>query len=214
LPARARAAGAAVFALTLLAAIAWVFWQQDLQYSRPTPRPAGWHRPAVGTAIALPRAIEDLRAARRGAPVLLHFFNPACPCSRFNIEHVRALAVRFHQDLVVVAVLSEGDPATMRAAYRALPLGLPSYVDADHRLADAVGVYSTPQAAVLDGAGRLFYQGNYNLTRYCVNRNTEFARLALEAVVAGRPAPRVEPVDAATAYGCPLPPRATAASGI
>jgi hypothetical protein len=213
LPARARAATAAVFALTLLGAIGWVFWQQDLQYSRPTPRPAGWHRLTVGTAIALPRAIDDLRASRRGAPILLHFFNPTCPCSRFNVEHVRGLEARFRREVIVVAVLTEGDPAAMRAAYGLLPLGLPSYVDADHRLADAVGVYSTPQAAVLDGAGRLFYQGNYNLTRYCVNRDTEFARLALEAVVAGLPAPRFAPV-ASTAYGCPLPLRRTAGSGI
>ena len=87
--------------------------------------------------------------------------------------------------MTVVAVLAEGEPATMRAAYRALQLDVPHYVDADRRLADALGVYATPQAAVLDGAGRLYFVGNYNRTRYCRDRDTEFARLALEAVVAG-----------------------------
>ena len=135
--------------------------------------------------VALPPAVERLRAARPGRPLLLHFFNPSCPCSRFNVDHVRALSSRFQADVTVVAVLAEGEPATMRAAYRALQLDVPHYVDADRRLADALGVYATPQAAILDGAGRLYFVGNYNRTRYCRDRDTEFARLALEAVVAG-----------------------------
>ena len=145
--------------------------------------------------------------------MLLHFFNPDCPCSRFNVEHISALEQRFGREVLFVAVLAEGDPAAMRRAYRALPLTLPSYVDADHTLADALGVYSTPQAAVLDGTGRLFYQGNYNVTRYCRDRRTEFARLALESVLAGGPPPLVS-TAANTAYGCPLPSRAPTRAGL
>ena len=79
-------------------------------------------------------------------------------------------------------------------------------------LAHAVGIYSTPQAAVLDADGGLFYQGNYNLTRYCRDRETEFARLALERLRLGAPAPQF--VSAATvAYGCPLPSRMKASKG-
>jgi hypothetical protein len=208
-----RAVAAGVLALAALGAIGWVFWQQDLRYSRPTPRPANWHRIAAGALVALPAPIEALRAAHPGRPILLHFFNPDCPCSRFNVDHVRALETRFGREVVFVAVLAEGDPTAMRRAYRSLPLDLPSYVDADHRLADAVGVYSTPQAAVLDKDGRLYYQGNYNATRYCRDRQTEFARLALESVIGGLPPPRPTPA-ADTAYGCPLPQRQIARTGL
>lgn len=197
---------AAVMASLVCGVIAWVFWRQDLQYARATPRPAGWHRPAVGAAVELPPAVERLRASHPGRPILLHFFNPSCPCSRFNVDHVRTLASRFAADVTVVAVLAEGEPATMRAAYQTLQLDVPAYVDADCRLADALGVYATPQAAILDAAGRLYFVGNYNRSRFCRERDTEFARIALEAAVAGARPPAVGPA-AAVAYGCPLPAR-------
>ena len=84
MPTRLRSTLAGLTALVLLAAIGGVFWLQDWRYSRPTPRPEGWHAVAAGTRVALPPEIEALRRARPGAPVLLHFFNPDCPCSRFN----------------------------------------------------------------------------------------------------------------------------------
>jgi peroxiredoxin len=204
--ARWRAIAAGALAAVLASAIGVVFWQQDLRYALPTPRPAGWQPATVGAAVVLPAALERLRADRPGRPVLLHFFNPSCPCSRFNVDHVRALASRFRTEVTVVAVLAEGDPASMQSAYRALSLDVPHYVDADRRLAEALGVYATPQAAILDGAGRVYFVGNYNRTRFCRDRETEFARLALEAVVAGARPPAVTPA-AITAFGCPLPAR-------
>jgi hypothetical protein len=201
-----RSVAAGALAIALAGGIGAVFWQQDLRYALPTPPPAGWQPAAIGGAVVLPAALERLRVDRPGRPVLLHFFNPSCPCSRFNVDHVRALAARFRAEVTVVAVLAEGDPASMRAAYQALSLDVPYYVDGDRRLAERLGVYATPQAAILDGTGRVYFVGNYNRTRYCRDRDTEFARLALEAVVAGERPPAVTPA-AITAFGCPLPAR-------
>jgi hypothetical protein len=213
-PAWWRSAAAGALAGVLALAIGWAFWDQDLRYARPTPPPTGWRPVAVGATVALPAAIDRLRAEQPGRPLLLHFFNPSCPCSRFNVDHVRALWSRFGGEVTVVAVLAEGEPSVMRAAYRALALDVPFYVDADHRLADALGVYATPRAAILDGAGRVYFVGNYNRTRYCRERNTEFARIALEAAVAGARSPAMTPA-ATVAYGCPLPTRgATAGAGL
>ena len=90
----------------------------------------------------------------------------------------------------------------MEADFQDLGLDIPYHVDGGP-LADATGIYSTPQAAILDADGRMFYQGNYNVTRFCRDRETEFARLALERLRIGAPPP--EFVSAATvAYGCPL----------
>jgi hypothetical protein len=204
--ARWRSIAAGALAAVLAGTIGAIFWHQDLRYAVPTPTPPGWRRPPIGAAVVLPAQLERLRSRRPGRPDLLHFFNPSCPCSRFNVDHVRALASRFRSDVTVVAVLAEGDPASMAAAYRALQLDVPHYVDADRRLAEGLGVYATPQAAILDGAGRLYFVGNYNRTRFCRDRQTEFARLALEAVVAGAPPPAGAPA-AITAFGCPLPAR-------
>lgn len=104
--------------------------------------------------------------------------------------------------MTFVAVLSQDAPATLIAAYQKLDLAMPYYVD-DGTLAAAVGAYSTPQAAVLDADGHLAYRGNYNVTRYCRDRSTEFARLAIDSVLSGVAAPAF-PAAATTAYGCPL----------
>jgi hypothetical protein len=189
----------------MLGAIGATFWYQDLQYSRPTPRPAGVTSVAVGSAVPLPPVLARLQSAHPGKPVHLHFFNPDCPCSRFNVDHVREL-VEAHGDAVLfVAVLRDADPDTLERAYRKLDLDIPFVVD-DGRIGEAMGVYSTPHAVILDRAGRLYYEGNYNVTRFCRDRETEFARLALERIRRAEPPPRFE-AAATVAYGCPLPDR-------
>jgi hypothetical protein len=205
MPTRLRSTLAGLTALALLAAIGGIFWLQDWRYSLPTPRPEGWHAVPVGTQVALPREIESIRRTRPGQPVLLHFFNPDCPCSRFNLDHVRQLIANFSRDAIFVAVLRGGPAARVKAQYETLGLGIPAVLD--EGLSEALGVYSTPQAVVVDRDGRLYYAGNYNLTRYCRARETEFARLALEGLRAGTPPPAFAPA-ATVAYGCPLPPRA------
>ena len=95
--------------LAILGAIGAIFWYQDIQYSLPTPRPSAWHPVAVGTRIALPPDIEALRARNPGKPLFMHFFNPSCPCSRFNVDHVRQLAAAFGQDVVFVACTPRRD---------------------------------------------------------------------------------------------------------
>jgi len=149
----------------------------------------------------MPAAIDALRAGDR-RPVLLHFVDPSCPCSRFNVDHVRDL-IRTHGHAVrFIAVLTQGDARAMVAGYDGLGLEIPYYVD-DGRLAASVGAYSTPQAALLDGAGRLAYRGNYNTSRYCRDRQTEFARLAIEDLLGGTAA-RAFPATALQSWGCPL----------
>ena len=199
---RRRQTAAAMLTTTLLACIAGMFWWQDLRFSLPTPVPEGWQAVVPGTQIVLPARLDLMRKAAGNRPVLLHFFNPDCPCSRFNVDHVRALAHNYADRVTFIAVLVQGDGETLRSAYRRLGLEVPYYVD-DGRAAAAVGAYSTPQAAILDGDGRLVYRGNYNASRYCRDRETEFARLALDDMLAGRQ-PRVTPSAATVAYGCAL----------
>ena len=177
--------------ILLAAGIIACFWHQDWRYSLPTPRPPDLVQPEPGGRLPL----DDFTGGR---PVLLHFVNPDCPCSRFNLGHVRELVRRYRDRVRFVAVLEGGRPGE--------PLALDAEVMADPggRLARACGVYATPQAVVLDAAGRLYFRGNYNVSRYCVDPRTEFARLAVEALLAGEPPPAFPP-GATTAYGCPIP---------
>lgn len=181
-----------------------VFWAQDWRYALPTPRPRHLSQPSPGSRIPLSAAVFGDLPLQDGKPFFLHFFSQDCPCSRFNLDHVRTLCRRFGTQVRFLLVLhAKRSPATLQIA-RDLHLDMETVADADGSLARRLGVYSTPQAVLLDRQGRLYYRGNYNLGRYCTEPQTEFARLALEALLAGRTCP-VFPKQATIAYGCALP---------
>jgi hypothetical protein len=193
---------AGVAASLLCAWIGAAFWQQDLRWSLPTPRPAGLVAPPLGSRLELAPALA--RELRPGVPALLHFFNPNCPCSRFNLDHVRDLERTFGERVRVVFVVQGDDADEVASTLDDLRASAPCVLDRDGAIAHSFGVYATPQAVVLDRAGKLAYRGNYNSARFCVDPASEFARLALEDVLADRPA-RTFSAFATTAYGCALP---------
>jgi hypothetical protein len=208
-PPRVRIVLASLTTALLMLGVVGVFWYQDWQYALPTPPPARWQAVATGETIALP--VDLVRSlGRDGAkPILLHFFNPGCPCSKFNLDHVRSLVAEFKGRVHVVAVLQGEDAAVLQKKFSSLGLGIASVFDGGGKLAARCGVYSTPQAAIIDEGGRLYFRGNYNTNRYCTARETEFARIALTELLAGRPARR-HAAEAEVAYGCPLPANASA----
>jgi hypothetical protein len=81
---------------------------------------------------------------------------------------------------------------------------MPHWVDVDGSLAKKVGVYATPQAVILDANRRIVYRGNYNSSRYCSNKKTAFAQMAL-ANVLGESAYPFNETSACTPYGCTIP---------
>jgi hypothetical protein len=183
-------------------AIVATFWFQDVRYSLPTPRPALLEQAPTGTRVDLPTALATL--ARADRPLFLHFYRPECPCSRFNLDHVRSLERRHKEQATFVLVLEGEDRAALERAYESLDWPVAHVADTEGEIAAALGVYSTPQAVVVAPSGVLAYRGNYNTTRYCVDARSEFARLALEDVLEHRPV-RDFPAVATVAYGCSLP---------
>jgi hypothetical protein len=183
-----------------VAGIAACFWWFDWRASFPTPVPAGHVALEPGAKVTLPPALASL--AVDGAPVLVHFYNPDCPCSRFNKEQLLELHAKWGSTVrfIVVAETVKKDVSS--------PLGdaAPVLLDPESELADALRVYSTPQAVLLDGERALVYAGNYNTSRYCTDPHTEFVRLALERLAAHGP-----PLAQLPAWGCQLPAHVTRA---
>lgn len=206
---RSRLVVVIVAALSCFAFISFVFWNEDLKYSLPTPRPvdlvqlpvgAEWHFGAWSSALNLSESLGEPSAAR--PPVLFNFFNPACSCSRFNLTHLRGLQAKYGDKVRFVAVIqSLEDASATKERLKALDLNMPYVLDNSGAIAAEVGVYSTPQAVLVDRGSRILYRGNYNLSRYCTDPNTEYVRIALEALV--RAESVVLPED--PAYGCELP---------
>jgi hypothetical protein len=193
------------------AVIGAAFWEQDWQYSVPTPRPEDLSQPALGERPALPAAVGAARNV--GRPLVIHFANARCPCSKFVLDHVRSLRARFGGAADFLAVLETNvDPEVAEAEFRAMQLHMPGVVDPKGEVSTALGVYGTPQAVILDGDGRLYYRGNYNQSRFCPQESTEYVRLALTALAGGQTLPRL-PKEAFIPFGCPLPRRSGAAFG-
>jgi len=189
--------------ILLLTGIIGIFWRSEMVYALPTPVPTNYHPVVTGTKISWPSSSAALFSAGR-KPLLLHFFNPDCPCSRFNVPHFRELVKQFGQKVGFAVVLmtdKEYSPDDIRRRFD-LPGNIP--VVRDSLLAAACGVYSTPQAVVVDTSGQLFYRGNYNRNRYCTDEKSSYARLALESLLHHDLHPIFDP-QAIQAYGCKLP---------
>lgn len=199
-----RLLGFGIAQLGLVAFIAGMFWYQDWQYSLPTPQPVDLYQPSLGTRLAMPATIEAA-LVDKNRPALLHFVNPDCPCSRFSLDHIRALHQQFSGQVNFVVVLEGTDAGGLQQQLGDLHLPANAVIDADRAIAHLAGIYATPQAVILDQDLHLIYRGNYNISRYCTSRQTEFVRIALEKLLSNTSPKFVPPVAATTAYGCPLP---------
>ncbi len=185
--------------LFLFTGIAGLFWYNELKFNLPTPLPAQYHRVNTGTYIDLNSRVQGYE----NKPVFLHFFNPACPCSRFNMPHFKALAQQYGDRLSFAVVVINGkNKYTTTEIQQKFNLKIPVYFDTS--IATLSGVYSTPQAVLLDAHHNLYYRGNYNKSRYCTDKQTNYAQIAINAFLNNEPSP-VNSAFALTAYGCELP---------
>lgn len=177
----------------------FIFWHQEMKFVLPTPVPGNYHPAVPSQLISLPPNAHFKNTEAK----YFHFFNPDCPCSRFNLKHFKSLTNQFHEKIKIYAVI----PAYADLAYAKEMIDderVTVLHDLDDTLAQSCGVYSTPQAVVIDTEQRLYFRGNYNRTRYCTLKESNYAELALTAFVKGE-APPVFNVFATQAYGCELP---------
>jgi hypothetical protein len=183
--------------------IGGLYWHMEWQFSLPTPIPAHYQAVERGASIQLPPAAGAV-LRHVGKPLFLHFFNPDCPCSRFNMPQFRALVQQYGDQVnfaIVVLSPKTFTPEQLQKKFN-LPQAIP--VLRDSVIAAICGVYSTPQAVLIDRDSRLYFRGNYNRNRYCSDEKTGFARQALDGLLSGNYSLTFSPL-ALKAYGCQLP---------
>jgi Redoxin len=185
--------------LTLLfAGVIALFWHNEWVYSLPTPIPKNYIPVKPGEVIPVTLNLHSTN----GKPVFLHFFNPDCPCSRFNVAHFKSLVKQYGNEASFEIIVMTNKNYTAKDIQDKFDVTVPVLFDS--AIAVACGVYSTPQAVIIDTNGRLFYRGNYNRTRYCADQKTEYARIALDSLLHHR-LHIVFDEFALKAYGCTLP---------
>jgi hypothetical protein len=192
---RARMAVAVAFVALCTLCVGCVFWKQEMQYRLPAPVPENYEPINVGSQVNLPAALK------KSSAWFLHFYSPDCPCSRFNVQHLRQL-IGTYSDSVAIAVVVASNEDAVRAR-KVFGERVSIVTDKDGAIARSCGVYSTPQAAIVDGTGKLFYRGNYNISRYCTSRASNFAELSLLALLNKQLPPQFG-LLATESYGCSL----------
>src|ERR1051325_5633470 len=99
---------AIILLFSTTAAIGAIFWTSEWKYSLPTPVPKDYKDVSTGTEIHLGNTL-----ARSSKPLMLHFFNPSCPCSRFNIPHIQSLIKNYRDKMdFAIVVMSNKDNLT------------------------------------------------------------------------------------------------------
>jgi hypothetical protein len=182
----------------LISAVAALFWYNDLVYHLPTPVPVHYVEVQRGSVINLNGSLSRYDSK----PVFLHFFNPACPCSRFNALSFKSLVGQYDSRVTFIVVVMSNKKYSVKEIQD--KLGVVIQVSFDASIAFACGVYSTPQAVLLDAQHKLYYRGNYNSSRYCTNEKTSFAKIAIDGLLNNQTGMNFNPL-ALKAYGCRLP---------
>jgi len=182
----------------LLLSIGYLFWQNEFKYSLPTPIPKNYHAIAMGSKVELGSC-----CAFDNKPIFIHFFNPECPCSRFNVPHVSSLIKKYGDQInFKIVVLNKQKNFTIDEIQQKFDAKIPVYFD--ESIAKNCGVISTPQAVLLDQSHNLYYRGNYNKTRYCTDASSNYAQMAIDSLLRRKDNPSFNAL-ALRAYGCSLP---------
>jgi len=175
-----------------------LFWYNEYQYSLPTPVPQNYKPIHMGASVKLDSQFNF----NNDKPVFIHFFNPDCPCSKFNIKHFKSLVNQYGSKVNFVMVLMTDKGYTAKDIQQRFGISVPVYQR--ENIAKACGVYSTPQAVIINAKHQLFYRGNYNRSRYCDDHKSEYARIALQNMLSKQALKGLD-AFAWTAYGCQLP---------
>jgi hypothetical protein len=185
--------------LTLLfLGIIALFWRNEWVYSLPTPIPENYKAVAPGSIVDAAWKFKS----NNNKPLFLHFFNPDCPCSRFNIPHFKSLVKQYGKEVNFGIVVMNNNDYTAKEIQDKFDIQIP--VSFDSAIAVSCGVYSTPQAVIIRVDHSLYYRGNYNKSRYCTDKKTEYAKMALDALL-NNGSNIVFDQNAIKAYGCQLP---------
>ena len=181
----------------IFSGIAYLFWHNEFVYSLPTPVPKNYKMVNCGDKIVIPQIAQ----LKNNSPLFLHFFNPDCPCSRFNMAHFKSLVKKYGKEVTFAIVVISHKNFTAEEIQNKFDLEIPVYFDSS--IAAACGVYSTPQAVIIDSNKKLFYRGNYNKARYCTDGRSNYAQQAIDSLLNNRPVFFNQ--YALRAYGCTLP---------
>ncbi len=142
-------------------------------------------------------------SALKGDVTVLMFVATQCPVSNAYNERMQALYADYSSRGVrFIGINSNGtEPAAEVASHRASNgFGFEVYKDAGNVVADRFGAQVTPETFVIDRNGFILYHGSIDDSQNPANIKSQNLRLALDAVLAGRPVEKAQ----TKAFGCTI----------
>lgn len=122
------------------------------------------------------------------AATVVHFYNPGCPCNKFNERHVRDLIAQYGRQGVRFIVMVSADLATDQE--QALQQARQVFNDPaviDVQLAKEIRPPSSPAVAILDAQDQLAYFGPYSIGATCSVQNGAYVETTLDKLFHGIP---------------------------
>jgi peroxiredoxin len=177
---------------------------------------------AAAALIALPALAEDFRLggkvsnfalqntqggsadfnSLKGDLTVVAFISTQCPISNDYNERMIALQNDYGKKARFIFVNSNSTESAETVAAHAKQAGFnfPVYKDAGNAVADRFGAQVTPEMFVIDKSGTIVYHGFIDDARNPARVTTQGLRLALDAVLAGKPVAAAE----TKAFGCTI----------
>ena len=142
-------------------------------------------------------------AALKGERTVVIFIATRCPVSNAYNDRMNAIYDEYSAKGVhfvfINANYTEPAPEVERHAHEH-GLHFPVYKDQDAAVANRFGATVTPEAFVMDSTGTIRYHGHVDDAMNIARVHTEGLRLALDAVLSGRPVANAE----TKAFGCTI----------
>lgn len=139
--------------------------------------------------------------------ILLFFITSDCPISNGYAPEIQRVCREYREKGVQCSLVYEdagiSEAAARRHAGEYRYEGLTTVIDADGAMARRTGASITPEAVLIDGAGRIRYRGRIDNKYVALGKPRRVVtvhdlREAIDAVLAGKPVARPE----TTALGC------------
>lgn len=128
---------------------------------------------------------ESKTGKQPGSISVIHFWNPDCPCSRFNEVHVKKIISDYADKNVEFSVVVSGKTSQQRNAYSELAKQVFNFDAVKAIRSDwpmEQGPPSSPAVAIMNKQGKLVYFGPYSLGARCSPDKGKFVEKALDGL--------------------------------
>jgi thiol-disulfide isomerase/thioredoxin len=139
----------------------------------------------------------------KGQLTVVTFIATQCPVSNAYNDRMIALYKDYSSKNVkfVFVNANRSEPASeVREHAKRVGFSFPVYKDPDNVIADRFDAQVTPESYVIDNGGVLRYHGSIDDEMNVARVHTQRLRLALDALLAGKPIPATE----TKAFGCTI----------